>query len=452
MANDEPTLSDVVDAINFMSTYPTAPAEPGSAAPPTSGVAISDLQRRVMAAIQGVLGRSFRPGDYRTFRAALEVSFEYKEVGGRSSYEWKPRAYPTRGTTDIGGGISGAQSSLVSFANSLHERAVPIIDQLRSLKSNTDEQELEAARNIFRTALSEFVNELSREGGPRAPRANELARSIFDTRTGRGHIVRLGLLIGTIQTNIDDEDMAELTPSGRFLPNRRFVVTTEEEEILTSFITLADYYFAIDQSWDNYRRDFFQADLGTGLLTLERQLSVLEETINETYVAFDSVNIDQAERLAILIDLQGPYKDMSVEDLLSWIVTFASSEAPQLIRDGGKWGVEAILPTARRLRGLTNQFISRIESQDDEDDNESPVAPSNVRRAARRAAAKRLAAARATTDTDTDDGEPEEEPADASERVRRLPEALNHPRVLNPLHEVAYYLNEVVVTAQKIIQ
>ncbi|HYO63114.1 MAG TPA: hypothetical protein VER08_05595 [Pyrinomonadaceae bacterium] len=446
-----------------MNTFPAGSTELASPTPSASP-ATTSLQQLVMQAIQGVLGRSFKPGDYGSFKAALEVSFEYKEVEGRPTYQWKPRAYPSTGATDIGGGISGAQYSLVSFATALYERSLPLIDSLQSLTPDTDEQELEAARAILRTTWTELVSELSREGGPRGPRANELSRSIFDPATGRGHLVRFGRLLGTIQSDSEDRRAARLnSATGRPLFTRRFVVTTEEEGTLTNFIALTDYFFAVDQSWDNYRTNFFQTDLGTGLLTLERQLAVVEESVNQVYSAMDSVNIDQAERLAIHINFTGPFKDVTIEDFLSWVVSFASSEAPQLIRDGGKWGVEAILPTARTLATLTDQFITQLASayaartgRDDlEAEQEDPQTESRGERLrartgrARTAAARRAAAAHEVVEED-DSLEHSEPVPSGRESLRRLPAALNHPRVINPLSEVALYLNEVVVTAQRI--
>ncbi|HYP52746.1 MAG TPA: hypothetical protein VEQ42_04365 [Pyrinomonadaceae bacterium] len=450
--NEEPAwASNLVSAINFMNTYPSSGSTELSSPAPASSPATTSLQQLVMQAIQGVLGRSFKPGDYGSFKAALEVSFEYKEVEGRATYQWKPRAYPSTGASVGGGGVSGAQYSLVSFASALYERTLPLIDSLRSLVPDTDEEELEAARAILRTTWTEFVSELSRETGPRAPRANELSRSIFDTATGRGHHVRFGRLLGTLLADSEDRRAARLnSTTGRPVFTRRFVVTTEEEGTLTNFIALSDYIFAVDQSWDNYRTNFFQTDLGTGLLTLERQLAVVEESVNELYSAMDSVNIDQAERLAIHINFTGPYKDVSIEDFLSWIVSFATSEAPQLIRDGGKWGVEAILPTARTLRTLTDQFITQVsntyagQSFDADADADMTTALRGGRAASKRAAA------RASAPEQDDSREPPEPLPSERESVRRLPAALNHPRVINPLSEVALYLNEVVVTAQRI--
>jgi hypothetical protein len=397
MADDFDKLTKAFEFGNSYPGFAPVSAEQGSTTPGT--IAPSQLQQSVTQALQGVLGRSFKQGDYRSFKTALEISFEYQEVSGRATYKWRPRAYPSQGATDFGGGISGAQYSLVSFATGMYEKTIPLIDQLRSLNSDADPEEVEAAKAIFRSVWTEFIGELSREGGPRAPRANDLSTGIFNKQSNTsavGHIVRLGRLLGMIKVK---DDKAVLT-DGRINFTRQNVVTTEEEGSLTNFISVSDYFFAVDRSWDNYRNNFFQQDLGTGLLSLERQLAVLEESINEVYVAMDSVFVDQAQRLAILIDFQ-EFKDVSVEDFLSWIASFASTEAPGLIREGGKWGVEAILPTAKTLQGLVDQFIDEIKA--------------------------------------TDEG-------------GGLPPAFNHGRVLNPLAEVKLYLGQVILTATKICQ
>lgn len=421
--NDD--FDKLVKAFEFGNTYPGfAPisAEQGSAAA-AGGAPTSQLQQTVLQAIQGVLGRSFKQGDHQSFRAALEVSFEYKEVEGRPTYQWRPRAYPSKGATDIGGGISGAQYSLVSFAAGMYEKTLPLLNNLRSLVPGVDPENLEAAKAIYSSVWSEFIGELAREGGPRAPRANALSTSLFnkfsDTSAG-GHLIRLGALLGVIRVDANGKGVL---CKGRLSFTRGNVVTTEEEGYLTNFIALSDYFFAVDLSWDNYRNNFFQKDLGTGLLTLERQLSVLEESVNEVYAAMDSVFVDQAERLAILIDFDN-YKDVAVEDFLSWVASFASTEAPSLIRDGGKWGVEAILPTADTLLELTGQFVDLIKATGEDEDDGDAVDPSGVIVA---------------------------EDADAAEcESPGLPSAFNHGRVLNPLGEVKIYLGQIVATARKI--
>jgi hypothetical protein len=450
----EDNFEKLADAYEFGSTYPvvTTPASGGAGTASSSQTAPSQLQQLVTQAIQGVLGRSFKPGDSRSFKAALEVSFEYKESDGRYGYEWRPRAYPAVGATDLGGGISGAQFSLVSFASTLHEQAEPLIDGLHSLIPDVDEENFEAARAIFTTAWDEFIGELSREGGARPARANALAASIFsevvestlfqrktpppaqtpapaatktaaskrtrsrsalagesgDEGVATGHLVRLGALLGVIDATLDEETGIYTVDivNGRFEFTRDNVVTSEEEGHLTSFIALTDYYFAVANSWQFYFDTFFKEkkDLGGRLLDIERQLAVIEDGVNEVFVAMDSVNVDQSERLVIIINFDGD-EDMSVEDFLSWIASFASSEAPELLSEGGKWGVQALVPTTAKLHNLTVQFINRLE--------------------------------RKTT-------------AEAQRRPggSKLPKQFRHSRVLDPLNELERYLQALLDTAK----
>jgi hypothetical protein len=376
-------------AVDFGNTYPVG----GNSSPNTratfgaganlGSVPTSNLQQVVSQTLQGVLGRSFTPGDHKSFEAALNVSFEAEEISGRDVFTHVPRAYPAVGATDIGGGISGAQYSLVNFANGLHELTQPLIKSLHSLNANVDEQDFEAIKAIFTTAWDEFVAELSREGGPRASRADALATSIFNA-TGGGHLTDLGNQLGVV---------AQLSPLAF---DRSKVVTKEEEGFLTNFIALADYYFAVAQAWNHYR-DTFGKDLGTGLLLIERVLAVVNGAVNEVYAAMDSVSIDQQERLVIVIGLPAPHSALTIEDLLSWISSFAAREAPQLIRDGGKRGIAALKPTAETLQGRVGDFVTEIK----------------------------------TTNTP-------------------LPLQLNHDRVLNPLNELKRYLEALVTHATSI--
>lgn len=406
----ENDFEKLADAYEFGSTYPvvTTPSSPQAGA---SSAPESSLQRQVTQAIQGVLGRSFRQGDHRSFKAALEVSFEYREIEGRPSYEWKPRAYPAVGATDIGGGISGAQYTLVSFAAGMHRQARPLIDDLHSLVPGLDEENFEAVKAIFSTAFDEFVGELSREGGPRAPRANALALSIFDPNVGAGYLVQLGALLGMVVTSTNSKtgEVTTKTRNGRFSFVRDNVVTSVEEGHLTNFIAISGYYFAVADSWKLFFDNFFKEkkDLGGRLLDIERQLAVVEDGVGEVFVAMDSVNVDQSERLVTIVNFTDDEEgdttnNLSVEDFLSWVASFASGEAPQLIREGGKLGVKAIAPTAQLLRNMTSQLIRKCEDIREMEGEESESG---------------------------------------------LPNQFGHLRVIDPLRELKRYLNALFVTA-----
>ena len=411
---------DLAKAIEFGSTYP---APDGASQRAYGGAPTSNLQQLVNSALQGVLGRSFRPGDHASFKAALDASFEYKRVGDKDVYTHRPRAYPSVGASDIGGGISGAQFSLVSFAKALHEKTQPLIDGLHSLGETTDEEELEAAKAIFSANWDEFIDELSREGGPRSSRANSIARSIFKSgpvpapEPGEeplpphpGSLVSLGDELGVIETVIEKGD--SLVGTIEF--NRSGVVTVEEEGYLTNFIALTDYYFAVTKAWENYERTFMREskDLGSGLLQIERHLAVVEDAVNEVYIAMDSVNIDQQERLVIKIGFAEPDQNLTVEDFLSWVHSFATREAPALIRDGGRLGIAAIVPTVNKLKKLTGDFLALILPESRTQDGNSS--------------------------------------ARASDSPAALPEQFKHARVRHPLGELKHYLTELEKQAKAV--
>ena len=338
----------VAKAIEFGSTYPNATTQQSGT---TYGAPASNVQQLITQTLQGVLGRSFKPGDHESFKAALNVSFEVQQVSGKNVYKHIPRAYPAVGASDIGAGISGAQYSLVTFAKALHQQTQPLIKNLQSLNTSVDREDLGAITAIFTSAWDELIAELSREGGPRASRADALADSIFLKDSKTGLLVDLGNQLGVT------------TEGNGIVFDRAKVITTEEEGHLTNFIALVDYYVAVSEAWIRYRETFLRTDLGSGLLLIERALAVIEDGVNELYMAMDSVNIDQAERLILTVGFpEPPKRNLTVEDLLSWISYFASQEGPTLIRDGGRRGVQAIIPTAEKLDHFTGKFIEAINS------------------------------------------------------------------------------------------
>jgi hypothetical protein len=78
------------------------------------------------------------------------------------------------------------------------------------------------------------------------------------------------------------------------------------------------------------------------------------------------------------------------------VTVFTSEEAPQLIYDGGRRGVEAIVPTAQELSHLVQSLIQCIPYE------------------------------------------------------TGLPDGLRHPRVVHPLHELRTYLLQAVRLAEDV--
>ena len=101
-------------------------------------------------------------------------------------------------------------------------------------------------------------------------------------RQGLSHIVLFGRHLGLL----DNQDQLD--------HNR--VVLTEEETTLTNYIVVRDYVRNAVRSWDEYVLEFgggggATTDLGSGLVRLQRALTVADESVDELYSALDSVFI-----------------------------------------------------------------------------------------------------------------------------------------------------------------
>jgi hypothetical protein len=231
-----------------------------------------------------------------------------------------------------------------------------LLDGLYPLLSNFDQQEVDAARSIVRTEFIELVNEVGVEGGPRPQRVDDIFSLLRARLDGDPPAKSVRVVFG-------------LTPSN--------VITVEEEQNLTNFFVIRDYVEGLFTTWNSFKGQFTSTDtspkaLGTQLVLLSRALSVVAESVDETKAVMDSVFLGPNERQTVLITFPRPAQvqiegrlvpilsdtpgrpppPMVVDELMSWVGRFAKDEAPQLIQEGGKRGVEAILPIAERLERL----------------------------------------------------------------------------------------------------
>jgi hypothetical protein len=330
------------------------PTSPGSPAAPGS----SPLGQIVDGALREVLGWRPRATDAQGFMAALNQSFSVKEVEGHVEWMWTPRTYAVAAEM---GAVTGAQASIYTRAKAMLDQSMPLLNGISPLRPDFDLEDSEAIRAIVRSSLTELVGELGREGGPRISRADEL----FNLLLGSNHNLR--------DTENVEGQLGMLRD--RFGLRRQFVNTIGEEQNLTNFLILVDNSNSLRQTWES-QRHFFDLKgtdvfLGTQLVLLSRALTVVSESVEETYFAMDSVFLGQAERQVTelrfdtdVFEKPLPFKPIFVGDLLSWIERFASEEGPRLIREGGKDGViAAFSPTVVKLRQLS-EATERISKSD----------------------------------------------------------------------------------------
>jgi hypothetical protein len=381
-------LSGIRDSVDNLSGYPVLTSEM-SVRPTGSGSAGDGqggggtrLRQAVDGAMTAVLGRLPKVEDNRSFVLALTQSFQAYEVAGSTGYRWTPRSFV--GQTDLGGGVTGGQASLYSRAKAIEDNVLDLLDGLYPLREDADDELTEAARGIVRSQFTALVGELALEGGPRRARVEDLLNQLFDRK------VSVDLPGGKTQAD-GHLGMLQL----EFGLNTDHVNTLEEENNVTNFIALRDYIDSIRTGWRTFESTLYGKDLGTRLVLLSRALSVAAASVEEVCEAMDSVFVGSAERqVASFRDDAG--KVVFVSEVLGWITTFTSTEAPGLVNTGGRKGVEAIIPTTITLRDFVDRLVKSI-------------------------------------------------PFEAG-----LPDAMRHPRVLNPLRELRGHLDLVRRHAEEV--
>jgi hypothetical protein len=328
------------------------------------------LQQIVDGALGEVLGRNLKTGDAKMLLTSLTQAFSAKENNGRTDYVWTPRAYATV-QTELGGMLTGAQASLYHRAKVALNEMLPLLNKLYPMDSAADPQNIEAARSIVRTEITELVNEMGTQGGPRAHRVETLFH----------------LLIGDVDATEPERVGGQLKDlADMFGLTRSRINTVDEEQNYSNFLIIRDYIVSLRSSWNAYiDNSGAGAFVGPQLVLLSQSLSVVAESVQEVYRIMDLVFLGPAERQAVWIDFtqardldltkeenNGRFTGiafllpdrtgypisktvqlvppMTVESLLSWAWQAATKEWPILAKEGGKLGIaKTIAQTADRL-------------------------------------------------------------------------------------------------------
>jgi hypothetical protein len=359
--NDFPFLTEEVDL-----------AGRGGARQPSGGGATA-VGRIVERELREILGWRPRSNDPKGFQAALQQAFTITELAGHTEVTWKPRTYSVEIQADLGA-ITGAQASLYTRAKGTLDQVLPLLDGLAPLRTDFDAENVEAAKAIVRSQLSELVAELGVEGGPRVQRVDQLFTFLLgETQTN---------LLGGTQTNAvarpdrsvqRDPDAVGGGLGGlrdRLGLDRDRINTIDEEHGFTNFLVVLDQVVGLAESWDTQRQFFVRGGavepfLGTQLVLLSRDLEVIAESVHEVEFAMDSVFLGPAERQTLELRFPGaPTRPlvagsppMFVSELLSWVERFATEEGRQLIQDGGRQGVVAFRPTIELLQALVEAAL-----------------------------------------------------------------------------------------------
>jgi hypothetical protein len=329
---------------------------------PSGGGSASSVGQLAEQALREVLAIRPTTANPKSFVAALNNAFTSRDADGRIVWDWTPRSFTVQ--ADLGA-VTGAQASIYARAKTMLDHAVLLLDGLDSLRPDADQEDVDSMRAIVRSEILELVNELGMVGGPRVQRVDSLFVALLGANLSTGRIdpETVGGQLGLIRD--------------RFGLSRTRVNTIDEEQNLTNFLILVDHVGALWMSWDS-QRDYFSGGsnvfLGTQLVLLARTLEVIAESVHEAESIMDSVFIGPAERQTIRLPFgldparqrrvrsvrangSSPESALTIEELFGWIEYFAVEEGPRVIREAGKDGVVALVPTLERLRTLMQAAV-----------------------------------------------------------------------------------------------
>ena len=315
----------------------------------SSGGGRLQIGQTATQAIADVLGWKLKADDPKGFVGALTQSFSLTVVEGHVEATWTPRTYAVQ--TDLSGGITGAQASLYTRAQEALQQSLPLLDGLYPLNPDSDPEMVTALKDIVSSQFTELVNELSYAGGPRIARVNQYFHLLLGDPLPKSVVFdpdQIGGTIGRLRNELQVQSFSH------------YVNTIEDEQDVTNYRILSDYVTSLAQSWINNLRFFGlgtkEAFLGTQLVLLSRQLSVIGETVGEVRFTLDSVFIGPSERQTLQLEFTSGDPSMFIEDILSWTESFAKDEGPQLIQNAGKLGVgDGFLPVVKKLHHLLRE-------------------------------------------------------------------------------------------------
>jgi hypothetical protein len=363
--NDFPFLTEEVDLGGYG----------GRGQPAGGGGAVGQVVERT---IRDVLGWRPRAGDPKGFLAALQQAFTAKEVAGHTEYTLSPRSYAVEIQADLGT-VTGAQASIYARAKAALDQVLPLLEGLEPLRVDFDPENVDAIRAIVRSHLTELVNELGVEGGPRVQRADQL----FGFLLGGDVFKEEGGTLGAILADPAQVGGTLDVLAQRLGLERDRINTVEEEQNFTNFLIVVDQVASLAASWDA-QRGFLDREgtdepfLGTQLVLLSRDLEVIAESVHEVEYAMDSVFLGPAERQTLELRFNADNSPvegtapMFVSELLDWVERFATEEGPQLIEDGGRQGVVAFRPTLELLEKLV--LASLVHPDTGQDPTRMPAA------------------------------------------------------------------------------
>ena len=237
-------------------------------------------------------------------------------------------------------------------------QSLPLLDGFYALNPDSDSEMVSALKDIVRSQLTQLTGEMGYPGGPRISRVNQYFHLLLGGEPLPNRPERNFPAIPSDPDKVRGS-LGRLRDELQLQSFSKYVNSVGDEQDITNYRIFSDYLTSLAQSWVNnlkfFGLDTKHAFLGSHLVLISRQLSVVADTVDEVRFTLESVFIGDAERQTLQLNFSND-PAMFIEDLLSWTQGFAKDEGPQLIQTSGKLGVgDGFLPIVEKLHRLVGE-------------------------------------------------------------------------------------------------
>ncbi|HXC43062.1 MAG TPA: toll/interleukin-1 receptor domain-containing protein [Candidatus Dormibacteraeota bacterium] len=244
--------------------------------------------------------------------------------------------------------VTGAQASLYTRAMVAIRESLPLLQGVYSLDLDADQKDVRMVRQTVERDLNNLVEELGHPGQPSYSAVCQRFQSLLGQDISTGSSVRIESDPNRVTGNLG------LLRNVCGLGSGAFVDTIDDEQNVTNFRIVVDYVTSLAWSWIN-NLNFFGpnptcASLGTQLYYVSIQLSAIAEALQVLTSALDAASIGPARRRTLMLENRLGSAPVFLEDVLSLVSKFASSEGPRMVHTGSKYVLTtSFLPELSRL-------------------------------------------------------------------------------------------------------
>ncbi len=339
-------ISDMREAMRDIATFsPTKNDGGGGGIGGVNGDG-GNYARRVAQVYTAVTGQPLAR-DPRTFRTTLRATFPADPATGQIARDPVRSVVSLYSDSGAAGELVAAQGTLRQIVNLVIVDAHKVLNGLRPIGNDTDEERVQALTAIVRHSFDTLADEAGRVDRPR----QSLIIDTFDALLPPG---------GFLADLRDELDLSAPADS-RSNPD---LVTTTEAQIIASMDLLDEYAQTLFDAFDRFFLSPTGQDPRNGSFSgraayVTLLFSVVAQSVRELLDDMSAVGLSAPERRTTFITDPVSATAISVDGIFSWTENVMLNTGPRLLADSGLIGLNRVELTIRnRIAPLVNELLN----------------------------------------------------------------------------------------------